>query len=47
MKIKFGADYLQGDGAKEFKEHVDVCEDGLVSWWEFDIFTQLYQPWGR
>ena len=47
MTMKFGADYLQGDGTNDFKEAVDVCEDGLVSWWEFDIFTQLYQPWGR
>lgn len=47
ITMKFGAEYLQGDGTNDFKAAVDVCEDGLVSWWEFDVFTQLYQPWGR
>lgn len=35
------------DISDDLKGHVDMTKDGRVSWWEFCVFTRLYQPWER
>ena len=30
-----------------FKKSLDLCEDSMISWWEFDVFSRLFQPWDR
>lgn len=42
---KFGSSFKEGNYAELLKEHLDLCDDGYISCWEFDVFTQLYQPW--
>eukprot|EP00729_Bicosta_minor_P003299 gene3299-5055_t len=32
---------------KAFQKSIDLCDDEMVSWWEFDIFARLYDPWDR
>jgi E3 ubiquitin-protein ligase CBL len=31
----------------QLQQSIDMCEDNSVSWWEFDIFATLFQPWDR
>eukprot|EP00042_Codosiga_hollandica_P030937 m.183456 g.183456 ORF g.183456 m.183456 type:complete len:566 (-) comp53499_c0_seq1:1141-2838(-) len=31
--------------AKALKGTIDMLDDNFVSWFEFDIFTRLFQPW--
>ena len=28
-----------------FVQQIDILENNQVSWFEFDIFTRLFQPW--
>eukprot|EP00038_Savillea_parva_P024397 m.43908 g.43908 ORF g.43908 m.43908 type:complete len:770 (-) comp6462_c0_seq1:95-2404(-) len=42
----FGSDAVSPI-ADELRSHVDLCEDGRISWWEFDTFTHLFQPWDQ
>ena len=33
--------------AQALKKTIDITENDHVSWFEFDIFTRLFQPWAH
>ncbi|KNC87511.1 hypothetical protein SARC_00396 [Sphaeroforma arctica JP610] len=32
---------------QQLKSSIDITDNGRVSWFEFDVFTRLFQPWDR